>query len=316
MFLQNIFSARKSRPRSRLSGVSRLRSLYESAENARPVLVFGDSVSERISRDDDDQRTLIDMIDGMLPGKINAITYSAYHIGVFAHLLSALERCPYQPECIVVPINLRSFSLQWACNPAWVHNEDMDLAAAFARGQDNLPEEVTDPDPQHCDYSEYDELPVPFPEQGFETVGDLRKLALEKTSDPAEFKERIRRLFIYHYCFDLSTTHQRLQDLQRCIQEARKWGGRMVLYLTPINAVAGENYAGQLFVEKIERSRVMIKTSIENLLSPNDCLLDFLDELPPEMFFHDDCLVEHLCAEGRMWLAEKITQAVLSVKPV
>src|SRR5688500_14215929 len=90
---------------------------------APEILIFGDSVMERVADDDVDRRPLHQMIkDSLLPRyHCISISYSAYNPKIYYYFVKSLEKLKKYPKIIVLPINIRAFSPQWDLRPHWQH---------------------------------------------------------------------------------------------------------------------------------------------------------------------------------------------------
>ena len=103
----------------------------ESDEPAK-TLVLGDSVMERIAREDEDRRTLGDMIADEFASRRTAIICAACNNPlVYRWLLAVLQAMPNQPKSIILPINMRAFSPQWHLNPDWQMTQELTLLREY-----------------------------------------------------------------------------------------------------------------------------------------------------------------------------------------
>src|SRR5207248_2554292 len=85
------------------------------------VLFLGDSVSERVSRDERKAEPLVTMFAKNLreSAGVQAVTHSGLHAEVFLAILRATQALGGKPRVLVMPINLRSFSPQWWYAPEY-----------------------------------------------------------------------------------------------------------------------------------------------------------------------------------------------------
>ena len=78
------------------------------------LLILGDSVMKYTYTDDSDPRTLSAMLRDELAGRRAAIVHGpAYGAEMYRDIVDYILRRGVQPRAIVLPVNLRSFSLLW-----------------------------------------------------------------------------------------------------------------------------------------------------------------------------------------------------------
>jgi hypothetical protein len=94
---------------------------YGQAATTPPeISMFGDSVAERVSRNDSDKRSLAQMVsENVAPRTFMALTRSAHQPDIYEPLIRAMLLQPRRPRVLIVPVNLRSFSPQWMLSPDW-----------------------------------------------------------------------------------------------------------------------------------------------------------------------------------------------------
>lgn len=270
---------------------------FEQGETSAETLVFGDSVMERVAREDDDRRTLGQMIsDELRPASTAVVSASANNPLVYRWLLSALAKMPRQPSTIIIPINLRCFSPQWHLNPDWQMKQEITLLAEYTEnGLEDVPPiaDVFRDDPAHEALAA---MPLSFPLSQRRTMGEFRALVHEPPSH-----ERSRDIFVFHYTHRLTGDHPKLKALAEAVDIAFGIAERVLLYITPINVEAAERFVGSNF-------RGLIADNVEVIRGRLGVELhDWHDRLPDEAFFHGDTATEHLNQSGRLALANIIT---------
>ncbi len=288
----------------------RLIAWYDNPIASPATLIFGDSVVERVSRDDDDQRTLGQMLVDRLAGETNAVylSHSAYHPEVHYYLLRAIvTRMRARPKVLVVPVNLRCFSPQWMYEPQWQFLEEIDVLKRFIDGQPlgrvrdirNLEERR-----RHAHARS-----VQYPLSELRRVEDFKAVIAVQPDVPDFAFERKRTIFIFHYLHSLTSENPRLRSLVQLTALAQDVGIRLYLYSTPINFQAGERYVGKGFSDTLMEQTALIKASVSQYPVTFD---DFTLALSSAYFFDADLATEHLNQSGRLWLSDQVASHVVS----
>ncbi len=267
-------------------------------ENAEALYV-GDSVLERVSRDDTQALPLSEIVRQKLaPGlAVGAISGTGYHPGVFVALLKAAASRLGRAKIWIVPVNLRCFSPQWDMNPMWQHQEEIDCLSGVVSSAAGIDAET------------YESIRVSCPQSPFTTVGDFQRCIAKKSATESERDFRAKQIFIFHYLHSLDAGHRKLEALREIEGLAEKTGIKLVMYCTPINHRGGQKHLGRDFIRIVEAN---VKTLI-HALSPFgermrfDDLSRFLDS---SHFFHADNATEHLNQNGRKKLALRISESV------
>jgi len=275
------------------------------------LLVLGDSVYYRVSKDDTDRRTLSQMLyDRLQESGLDALclNYSAYHPGVYAALLGALSRMPNRPAKVVLPINLRCFSPQWFLQTDHLFAEEIRIFDAYSPGQ-VIPEVTRQTNPGAAEA--FDAMTVCYPDSPLNTIGQFRLVAKAESRSGYQEAWKARQIAIFHYLHPLAPDHPRLLDAVEMIQRAARMGIKPVVYLTPINhrhgvRVVGERFE-QLVAEHVSTLRRALQESAE---SAGGLFLDWSRAFEDDMFFHPGERTEHLNQAGRLRLAELVQAAI------
>jgi hypothetical protein len=283
------------------------------------VLVFGDSVMDRVAREDMDRRSLAEMVSVDLGQELRSevFSFSAFHSEVFAALLGAVAQLEVCPRCIVLPVNLRSFSPQWSCNPEFRFAEEINLAGRFAAGELNDDPMVSrGQDGKHVpadvvEWRRYQDVPVDFPWTPFRKVGDFLRLIASSPRDEDEAGRRKQAIFTFHYMNELEEGDEKLKALLVAVKTALGMGSSLVLYVTPINRQAGMQFVGGEFGERVARNVGLIKELFDRLVDDRKAsFLDLSGALGRSMFFDDDTATEHLNQAGRRYVSAEVCGAV------
>ncbi|PLX15510.1 MAG: hypothetical protein C0601_12745 [Candidatus Muiribacterium halophilum] len=261
------------------------------------LLYLGDSVVERIAKDDKDRRTLGDIVKSNLEEKTVVFSNSAYNARVYYFLIKALKSCNF-PEKILIPINLRSFSNQWFFQPLWIFEKEINFI---------------------CEYIHEKKPTIKKVKKDFfsKVEGDYLGTQLRKNSQfeeliknkqnlsDEEYKYRKKNIFIYHYMFNLDPDHILIKYLRNIIVFSQQHSIRLFFYFTPINFQAGNEFVGEIFDKEILKKVNLLK---KILVTKNTVCFDYSTFLQKEFFFNEHTPTEHLNERGRERLANKIVE--------
>jgi hypothetical protein len=302
--------------RARLPGrapyaqLASLVSAFDRDERAAEILCLGDSVLERVSHHDEDQRTLGRILADMMSSgpRLLPISGSGYHVEVFSALLRAVATMKHRPDIVVVPVNLRSFSPQWDLNPSYAFADELRALDAFVREpQRRVPSIPTMPRPSAIATRKWHETPVAYPSSTLHTVAEFQAVVANSgNTDP----ERLRQIFVYHYMHPLGPTHRKLamwDALFRAVVEMRV---RCIAYATPVNVDGGSEFAGAALAESVRASVKRFEHATSANARTGLTFLDLSELLDADDFFRRHEATEHLNANGRKKLAARLTDAI------
>jgi hypothetical protein len=293
--------------------LAKLVSNYDSRRKAAEVLYLGDSVLERISWNDGDNRTLDRMLAGRLAGRkrLLCISHSAYHLKVFYHLLHILKRTRQKPELVIVPINMRSFSPQWDLNPAWQFDEEIDVLKKYSKTPGMKIPVLGKPVDSVPLTGAEKLMEVKYPFTELNRLGEFYDLIKSNPSMEDEKRQRKKQIYIFHYLHPLSATHPKLQALPMIMELLRELHIGLLVYVTPINYQGGARFIGEGFIDVL-RANIGVARDLIAQFTGRDAFrfLDLSEALSSEYFFHPDEATEHLNQDGRAQLAEKIANEI------
>jgi hypothetical protein len=293
-----------------------LMELYDRPQCGPEVFYLGDSVVERVSRHDDDQRGLDEIVRESLLGqlKVASVSHTAYHLGVFYHLIRALEKMRQRPKIVILPINLRSFSPQWDLNPLWQFDQEVKALEQYladsSYGSSTIKELVKSSE----FFSQFDSTPISYPNTPFKYIGQFRAIINTRPETEELRKFRLEQIFTFHYMHQLTPDHPKLMCLDKITQLLLRMNISLVTYITPVNFQAGERYAGEAFSKTSKENAAIVSNIMQPYRQSSQInFLDFSHFLGSEYFFNKDDPTEHLNQEGRKKLANVINDAVLSL---
>ena len=288
--------------------------LLRAFDHAGPppqVLYLGDSVVERVAREDTDRHSLASMVIDRFGPQTAAVSVShmGYHTGVYHGLLRVLQTTRHRPELVILPLNLRSFGPRWFLDPVWqFHHEIRALQRYLAhpfRGIPRLRETIV----TAADMEAFEAIDVEFPETDFRCIGQFHEVMRSTPQDEAEVDFRRRQIFILHYMHALRAEHPRLRSLEEALGLLSHLGCSVLCYVTPVNHDAGLQYVGPAFQDALRRNVLEIRRIVERQGRPDLRFEDFSEFLDPTEFFSTHDAAEHLNERGRSHLAAAIVGA-------
>lgn len=294
--------------------LKRLIQCYDTSSAHVPsVLYLGDSVVERVSRNDLDTRHLGQMVvDNLCQIQSTVcISHSAYQIEVFNAFVYALARTRYRPQIVVLPINLRSFSPQWDLNPEWQFTEELQRIEEFIG---NSSVKLPRIGKRTLSVEEFEATAVSYPHTSFTSVRQFRQLIKASAESDAQKVFRWQQIFVFHYLHPLSLSHPKLRLIQDTLVQLGELNIRTLLYVTPINYQAGEKLIGIDFTNSIQRQVSLVGEQIVAAQHADAArFLDLSTMLGSDCFFHEYDSTEHLNERGRKMISKCIADGVAAL---
>jgi len=289
---------------------------FDGDEQPPDVLVLGDSVVERVAREDADRRSLASMvIDGLRPQcEALCISHMGYHTGVYLGLLRVLQITHDRPGVVVLALNLRSFGPQWFLDPTWQFHDEMRALERYlahpSRGIPRLPATGIGP----ADMEAFEATEVDYPETDLGRIGEFYDVIRSKPENVMDMKFRRRQIFILHYMHALYPDHLRLAQLDEALGLLSQLGCSVFCYLTPINHMGGVAYAGTPFLDAVRRNAAEVRRVAERHRRPDLRFEDFTELLGPDGYFSRHDAAEHLNEHGRSRLAAAVVRNVAMLR--
>jgi hypothetical protein len=295
-----------------------IRNYNENEYPAPEVLIFGDSVMERVADNDADRRPLHQMIkDALLPRyRCVSISYSAYNPKIYYYFVKALEKLKRHPKIVILPINIRSFSPQWDLRPHWQHEAEISILKKFIKNPQRKSHRIRESLRGTASAALMDSFKrknVDFPLIPFNTIGQFLEVISSKPANESQSVFRRRLIFVFHYMYRLGTDHKQLILLKDILDMLQAMNIKILLYITPINVGAGEKYAGREFVDHINKNADMI-LSLAGVENDHLRFRNWVAALSSENFFDHDLATEHINEHGRRKLAQWIVQETASLQ--
>jgi len=287
-----------------------LRTLVEAfgSAPAPKILLLGDSVARRVAIDDACRTPLDEMVAAAAPVGVCRISASAFHSQVYCLLCSCLQRLPYRPDVVVVPVNLRSFSPAWDLHPEYQFLWETAVLDAYAQGRACT---LSPPEVTAVAHAIFRAAAIHFADGTVRTHGDFLDCIAAKPpqSDAQAWAERLKAVFTLHYMHPLRSEHRKLRYFGTMIKTLRRLGIACAMYISPINHRAGIRFAGPSFEAQVRRniacvSQFMTAYGVQTpALGGDASLVDLAFAFGEEAFFTPYNATEHLRHEARRSLA-------------
>jgi hypothetical protein len=303
--------------------LAKIRRFYGTRGSSPDVLLFGDSVLERISKFDKNTKTLDQIVTSYLDDQISmgCISHTGYHIDVYYQFARLLWYLANKPEIVVFPINMRSFSPQWDMNPRHRWTEHIckieKCIGKFGNGINECLHEID----KIISENDFLNSRVFYAGTSFQYVKEFENIIKTKPEHRDEIIFRRKHIFIYHYMHKLEPTHYKLLLLRDLIQLLKDMQIVTIIYITPINFNAGLKYVGDDFMRVFNsnlqvvydclgcKSQSVLNNSV--FVEEQSCIFgDYSQSLGPEYFFSEDDPTEHLSETGRTVLAKIISNMI------
>lgn len=291
---------------------------FDGNERPPDVLVLGDSVVERVAREDADRRSLAAMvIDGLrlqCEREAVCISHMGYHTGVYLGLLRVLQITRHRPGVVILALNLRSFGPRWFLDPTWQFHEEIRALERYlahpSRGIPRLPATVIDP----ADMEAFEATEVDYPETDLGRIGAFHDVIRSNPENAADVNFRWRQIFILHYMHALHRDHPRLVQLDEALGLLSRLGCSVFCYLTPLNHPAGVEYVGAPFLDAVRRNSAEVRRVAERHRRPGLRFEDFTELVERAGFFSRHEAGEHLNESGRSRLAAAVARKVAMLR--
>ncbi|MCU0534206.1 MAG: hypothetical protein MUD14_09960 [Hydrococcus sp. Prado102] len=298
--------------------VSTMLEFFDRDNDSPQILIYGDSVMERISKYDGDTRTLSEAIAECLDKKLcmGCISHSGYHMGTFYQLSRLLKLLPQKPSTVVLPINMRSFSPQWDLHPLHQRVEHICTIQDYLNFLD--PDCASPPSDidRETSSASFLSTQVEYQLTPYQFIYEFENIIKSQASTQQENAFRRQQIFIYHYLYQLDKQHRKLQLLKKTLAILQSLNINIISYITPINYLAAKTYIGDRFLEYFKENLKSIYKIFNEAIQSQTARIFFNDYsllLDSNCFFHLDDPTEHLNEKGRKILAEMISELCLDL---
>ena len=290
------------------TSLPQLADLEKSLGNRTDIIFFGDSTMRYTGPNDTDQRTIGGMLSGFLGSRfsVSTISSNAYNFGVYEAFSNYICGSSLKPKVVIMPVNLRSFSQEWDTRPeyqftsevAQIQNRNnvfLNLWSRFYRVFGGAQKEATEASwAGQTVY--YNTTPA----------GKVVDFNFKMEAGEAGIAEKIRKKFIYHYLYNLNSSHRKVVSLANTINNYNGCGVRPLIYITPVDYQNGEKYLPD-FKEIVEHNIWVVTDSGK---SQDVEIVNMAFDLEPENFAYELNPNEHLNQKGRIYIAGKLAGVI------
>jgi hypothetical protein len=275
------------------------------------VLLHGDSVIDYVAAGDTDRDSLARKLRASLPGCVTRnLAQSAYHAEIFAPLTRFMLKDPAtQARLVIVPINLRSFTNGWIKHPAYRFEE---LKQMLSRDSTlyNLAHRPLSVFQWYKgaegSWEDFDRSPAYDGNRVIGTLADLSRRAAVADPDPAAQRARLQASFVLRYAQRITPEDQRLRAVIELARTLRDRGVRGLFYLTPVDVVTIERYAGPAVRTHLAANARLIAAALAH---EGFAVRDWSFALGPSGFSYSVNPNEHLSESGRRDIAARLAEA-------
>lgn len=267
------------------------------------VVLLGDST---VFADHGSRLSTADLHQTFVPDhRVGMIAHASYHMAVYAAFARAMEEQAYRSRRLIVPINLRSFSVSWDSQPDYQFT-----ATIFALEHSSLlGRAVYHPlrvfkafDPAPDAHQRFDAMPAGG---GDVAIGVMKDFSAPEYESPTI--ERSGRVIALHYMSPLLRTHRRVQQMVELASRLRAVGVEPLFYVTPVDYEECASVLGPSFDERLMANVDVLRAA---LAAQQVSVLDLSHLLESQFFNWRGELYpnEHVVEEGRRRIAARLAQ--------
>ncbi|HZV53733.1 MAG TPA: hypothetical protein VFF82_02235 [Rhodocyclaceae bacterium] len=280
------------------------------------VVIFGDSTLRQTGRCDLERLGIDEYLAATIAMPVMTIQHGAYSAYMFRSYARLIAQQTTRPHVVVVPVNLRAWSPEWADKPMYrfpLRSAYVDLRAG--RIVDLLfvlPYLVSDRDRQET-RQWIARRAVSLRGEMLGTNGALagehvvRDLDCSENEPNGSDRDILRRKFLWHYGTSAQNAAQMDSALTETIEELRSAGIDVLVYVTPVDRDAANHLSGERLVEDIDR-RVASIGAVARSAGAN--VLDLHAALPHNRFIDRGVACEHLDDTGRRIVGELLGKKI------
>jgi len=278
------------------------------------ILFLGDSSNFKGCNRDEDKRPISEMLQGLLPDeRVLTIDHAAYHMDVYLAYCRYVAKRNNKISKVLIPINLRSFSVSWDQRPGWQFEKEQllldhggirHLFWPFFKPLSIFKAVKLNPISPEA----YDEMPVFCVDEPMGKVKEFTSPDYDNVTD----RETVKQL-VFQYMYRLTPDHAKLEAMLKIPEVLKPHGVEAVFYITPIDVEIGEKYLSGRFKERVRENTKIVKDLLQ---SKNVPLIDLSESVPTDLFAWRDEKYpnEHLDQRGRLFVAEKLFERIKQCK--
>ena len=283
-------------------GIQWIQTLDNYLEDNVDVIFFGDSTMTYTSKHDKDKRNIADILQSMNPNlSIKRVSHAAYHLDLYWKYCEYISRQNNKPKVVIIPINLRSFSVGWDLAPNYQFEFEKALLSygnRFLIRSFSRPLTIFNPFDEEGFREEFENALV---YNGDQLLGKLQYYGNEANLSS---NEKIKRSMIINYMYSLNESDRKVQSILEIVRLAKEGHFQVIFYITPIDYQTGEQHLGAEFMERVRQNTEVINSL---LIEQEVEVLDLSFGLEKTDLEWEGAPNEHLNEDGRKFLAEQLS---------
>ncbi len=263
-------------------------------------IYFGDSVYVRISKNDADIRSLKELIlEDNHYASVFAMQgmYSLHYLIILGYLIDKGLKI----NKLILPLNLRSFSVQWNMNPDWRKHRQLNYIESKIKNQ-NILNIIKKSKPSQIGVNEYKISSIKSSQvKGDFSIRDYHDIIKNHRQSESLLTTKKKNIFIMHYLYVMNKNNFVLDCWRSLIKLAKIYDINLMLYYNPINHEYGSSLFNGAFNNILDSN---IKLINEELFPV--CPVDFSRVIDSNGFFSKSESTEHLNEVGRLILFNEL----------
>jgi hypothetical protein len=267
------------------------------------ILFFGDSTLYDFKPQDEDKRSIPELLQALTPGySLAELSHASYHMDIYLEYCNYIAKQKNRPKLIIIPINMRSFSPEWDMRPQYQFEREKTilrngpkkyLLLAFDRLLLSLRYNFFS-----ISHEEFLHEPV-F--SGNEKVGVVKDF-INPDYNQYSYKN-VRNKFIFFYMYSLRRGHRKVKSLLEIARVLSRNHIPVIFYITPIDCQTGEKFFPRLFSRRLAENVEVIRSA---LAEEGSAIMDFSTALPRDAFTWHRYPNEHIGNKGKIVVAERL----------
>jgi hypothetical protein len=241
--------------------------------------------------------------DSMAGERLGAVQQDASPMEVYLACAHYLARQDRRPLRLLIPVNLRSFSLEWDLRPEYQDRSE-ELRLRYGNLVDRCfqtPLSLWKIFPLNpISREEYLRIPVMVDDRKIATVAELAD-----GSGAAPGRTRLESQFLFRYGYTLKPEHRKVRAMEAIVVTCRAAGMEPYFFINPVDVAAAERAAGPFLRERIARN---VRTIRDRMAERKAKLLDLSASLESDDFdwAWTGSPNEHLNERGRRAVAREL----------
>jgi hypothetical protein len=277
-------------------------------KNKVDIIYFGDSTVRHVAANDLDRRSIAAMLQDQAPHlKIGVISQGSLNLDAYVAYYRYIVTQKNLPSAFIMCINMRSFSPEWDRRPQYQFGR----LKAFL-GDNPLVKVLYGPlsvfkyNFYGISQNEFENTAV-F--NGNIAAGSVREYDWSLRGNYSENREeKIKKLYVFLYMYSLKEQHRKLNSMLDIAQTAKRYGIRVIFYISPIDYETAEIFYPSQFVERLKFNTNII----DSVLSREGYdVLNLSMGLKADSFdYRIPNINEHMNEKGRNYVAEELASAL------